>query len=68
MGFAAMDVELHALDVLTLRAVEVHVEVAEIEFSDFPLQCAGFHPEVNESAHRHVAADSRNAVQIKSLH
>lgn len=63
-----VDVEFHSLDVLPLGAVEVHVQVAEFQLADFPLQRAGFDAEVNESAHGHVAADSGNAIEIECFH
>jgi hypothetical protein len=59
---AAVDVELHALDVLPLRAVEVHVEVADGQLAQLPFERARLHTEVHERADGHVAADSGNAV------
>lgn len=63
-----MHVELHALDILPLRAVEVHVQIAEVQLADFPFQRAGLHAEVDECADHHVAADSGNAVEVNCLH
>jgi hypothetical protein len=68
MRRAAVDVELHSLDVLPLGAVVVHVKIAHVQFAQFPLQRAGFHTEVDERANHHVAADAGNAVEIKCLH
>ena len=65
---AGVNVELHALDVLPLRAVVVHVKVSEVELAEFPLERARPHAEVNESADHHVAANSGNAVQVESFH
>jgi hypothetical protein len=38
-----VDVELHALDVLPLRPVVMHVKVAEVQLAQFPFQRAGLH-------------------------
>jgi hypothetical protein len=63
-----VDVEFHALDVLPLRTVIVHVEVAEMQLAQFPLEGARLHAEVDERADHHVAADSRDAVEVKGFH
>ena len=68
MRSAAVDVEFHALDVLPLRTIVVHVEIAKAEFAELPFEAAWFHPEINERADHHVAADSGNAVQVESFH
>jgi hypothetical protein len=65
---AAVDVELHALDVLPLRAVVVHVEVADVQLAQLPFERAGLHAEVNERADHHVAADAGDAVEVESFH
>jgi hypothetical protein len=65
---AAMDVELHALDILPLGAVVVHVKVSEVQLAQFPFQRAGFHAEVDQGTDHHVAADSGNAVEVESFH
>ena len=65
---AAVNVEFHALDVLPLGAVVVHVEVTEIQFAQLPLERAGFHTKVNQGANHHVTADSGNAVEVESFH
>ena len=44
---AAVNVEFHALDVLPLGAVVVHVEITEIQFAQLPLERAGFHAKVD---------------------
>ena len=64
----AVDVEFHALDFLPLRAVIVHVEVAEIQLAQLPFERAGFHAEVNERAHHHVATDAGDAVEEEGFH
>lgn len=63
-----VNVEFHALDVLPLGAVVVHVKVAKLEFVQLPLEGAGLHAEIDKRADHHVAADSGNAVEIESFH
>ena len=63
-----VDVKFHALDLLPLRAVIVHVEVAEVQLAQFPFERAGFHAEINERADHHVAADAGDAVEEKGFH
>jgi len=65
MRSRSVDVEFHALDVLPLGAVGVHVEFAEVQLSQLPFECARLHAEVDEGAHHHVAADAGNAVQVE---
>ena len=68
VGGAAVDVELHTLDLRPFRAIIVHVEIAEVQFAQFPLQRAGFHAEVEKCADSHIAADARDAVKVESFH
>ena len=68
MRRAAVDVEFHALDVLPLCAVIVHVEVADVQLAQLPFERAGFHAEVEECADHHVAADAGNAVEVEGFH
>ena len=63
-----VDVEFHPLDVFPLRAVTVHVEIAEIQLAQFPFEGAGQDAEIDERADHHVAADSGNAVEVKCFH
>ena len=65
---AAVDVEFHALDVLPLRAVVVHVEVADVQLAQLPFERTGFHAEINERADHHVAADAGDAVEVECFH
>ena len=64
----AVDVEFHAFDVLPLRAVVVHVEVAEVQLAQLPFERAGFHSEVEECADHHVATDAGDAVEVEGFH
>ena len=68
MRRAAVDVKFHALDVLSLCAVVVHVEVADVQLAQLPFERAGFHAEVNERADHHVATDAGDAVEEESFH
>lgn len=65
---ALVDAELHTFDLLPLGAVEVHMEVADLQLGQFPFQSGGFHTEVAQCADHHVAADSGEAVEKKSFH
>ena len=65
---AAVDVEFHALDVLPLFAVIVHVEIADVQLAQLPFERAGFHAEVNERADHHVATDAGDAVEVEGFH
>ena len=63
-----VDVEFHALDLLPLRAVIVHVKVAEVQLAQLPFERAGFHTEVNERADHHVTTDAGDAVEEENFH
>ena len=63
-----VDVKFHALDLLPLCEVVVHVEVAEIQLAQLPFERAGFHAQVNECADHHVAADAGDAVEEENFH
>ena len=55
---AFVDAKLHALEMVSLRPLEVHVKVAEIELRQLPFERGRFHAEIDERADRHVAADA----------
>ena len=46
----------------------MHVEVAEIEFGEFPFQDGGFDTEIDEGADGHVSADAGEAVEEEGFH
>ena len=55
---AFVDAEFHALDVLPLLALEVHVKIAERELREFPFEGGRLHAKIDERANSHVAADA----------
>jgi hypothetical protein len=65
---ALVDAKLHALDVLPLLPVEVHVEVADIELRQLPFERGRLDAEIDERANGHIAGDAGKAVEEESLH
>jgi ABC-type multidrug transport system fused ATPase/permease subunit len=63
-----MDAELYALDSLAQLSFEMHVELAEVEFGKFPLECGGVHSKIGERADGHVAADTGDAIKKENFH
>ena len=63
-----VDAEFHAFNRLPLLAVEVHVESANLQFGEFPLEGGGFDAEITERPNGHDAADAGNAVEKKNTH
>ena len=63
-----VDAEFDPLDGLAFLPLEVHVEVADLQFGEFPLQGGRFDPKVAKSADGHVAADAREAVEKENAH
>lgn len=53
-----MDAKFHAFQIMPLRPLEVHVEIAEVELRELPFERGWFHAEIDECADRHVAADA----------
>jgi hypothetical protein len=62
-----VDAELHSFDLVSLRTVEVHVEIAEIELRQLPFERGRFHAEIDQRADGHVAADAGTAIEIKDF-
>ena len=65
---AFVDAELHAFHLLPLLALEVHVEIAEVELRELPFESRGFHAEIDEGAHGHVAGDAGKAIEEEDFH
>lgn len=65
---ALVNAEFHALDPLPLLPLEVHVEVADVDLRELPLERGGFHTEVAQGADGHVAADAGKTVEKEDLH
>ena len=68
VGRTFMDAEMNAFDLLPLRAIEVHVKIADLELGKLPFQSGRFDTKITQSADHHVAADAREAVEIKNFH
>lgn len=68
VGRAFVDAEFHTLHLLPLLAVEVHVEIAEIELRELPFESGRLDTEVDEGAHGHVAGDPGKTVEEEDFH
>src|SRR4051794_26680778 len=68
MRRAFMDAELHPFNILPLLPLEVHVEVAERDLRELPLERGGLHTQIAERADGHVAADAGKTIEKKDLH
>jgi len=65
---AFVNAKFHALHLLPLLAVEVHVKIAEIELRELPLEGGRFHAKINKGADGHVAGDAGKAVEEEDFH
>ena len=63
-----MNPEFHRRDRLFLHAIEVHVKIADPHFGKFPFEHGRFDAEIAQSAHRHVATDTRKTIKKKNPH
>ena len=68
VGRAFVNTEFHAFHLLPLLAVEVHVEIAEVELGEFPLEGGWFHAEIDEGADGHVTGDAGKAIEEEDFH
>ena len=68
VGGPFVNAKLHAFDLLPLFALEVHVEIAEIELRELPFESGGFDAEINEGAHGHITGDAGKAVEEEDFH
>ena len=68
VGRAFMDSKLHAFDFLPLLPLEVHVEIAEVQLGQFPLEGGRLDAEVDKGAHGHVAGDAGKTVEEENFH
>ncbi|MDB6173251.1 MAG: hypothetical protein JWL59_2562 [Chthoniobacteraceae bacterium] len=68
MGRTGMNAELDSFDALALLALEMHVEIADLQFGEFPLKSGRFDSQVAQGSHGHVAADTGKAVEKKNTH
>ena len=65
---ALVNTELDPTHPLPLFAIEVHMEIAQIQFRQLPLESRRFHPKIDQRADGHVAADAGGTIQIKNAH
>jgi hypothetical protein len=63
-----VNVELHAVDAGLLSAADVQVITAEIEFPQFAFEIANIHPQINQRADKHVAADAAEEIEVQGFH
>ena len=63
-----MNVELSASDTPLGSATEVEVITIDLEFSQLVFEPGGIHAQIQQSADKHVAADSAEEVEVKGLH
>ena len=68
MGVGQMDIELHTGDAGILPVRDVKMIAAEFQFFQLALQLLRIHPQINQCAHEHVAADAAEKVEIKRFH
>jgi hypothetical protein len=68
VGRAFVDAKFHAFQILPLLALEVHVEIAEVELGKLPLQGRGFDAKIDEGADGHIAGDAGEAVEEEDFH
>jgi hypothetical protein len=64
MGRAFVDGKLHAFDVLAHGTLPMSVEIADVQFAEFPFEGGRFDAEVAKGSDRHIATDAGEAVQV----
>ncbi len=68
MGFVGMDgagvnAELDAFNAFALLPFEMHVEVADLQFGEFPFEGGRVDSEIAQGPHGHVAANTGRTVE-----
>jgi hypothetical protein len=63
-----VDGKFHPLDVLARLPLPMSVEIANVEFAQFPLERGRFHPQVAQGADGHIAADAGETIEIEHTH
>ena len=63
-----VDVELHPFDAGFLFTGSVQMKIVQVQFGQFALELIERHPQVQQRADEHIAADSAENIQIQSLH
>ncbi len=65
---AFVNAKLDAFDFVPVLAVEMHVEIAEVELRELPLERRGFDAKVDERADRHVTGNAGKTVKEEDFH
>lgn len=65
---AFVNAELHPFHLLPLLAVEVHMEIAEVELGELPFEGGGLDAEIDQSADGHIAGDARETIEEEDFH
>ena len=65
---ALVNSKFDADHVLPRLPLEVHVEIAELHFGEFPFKRGGLHSQIGKRADHHVAADARETVEVENFH
>ena len=65
---SGMDAKFHAVDVLPLATLEVHVKISDFHLGQFPLESGRLDTQVAQRANGHVAADAGETVQEENAH
>src|SRR5262245_55990125 len=68
MRGSVVDRESHAFALLSLGAIEVHVELTDGELGQFPFQRGRADTEIDQRTNGHVATDAGDAVEIEGFH
>jgi len=62
VGRTLMDAEFDAGDVPARAVLEMHVEVSNVQFRQFPFESGGLHAKISERADGHIAANTGKTV------
>lgn len=65
---AFVNAELDATYTFSLFTIEMHVEIAQVQFRQLPLESRRFDAKVDQRADGHIAADAGRTIQIKNTH
>ena len=68
MSGAFVNGEFYPLDILPHLPLPMGVEIADLEFAQFPLESGGFHPQVAQGADGHIATDAGETIEIEHTH
>ena len=63
-----VDVHLGGTEAVFGNLADVKVEIVDVQFGEFRLQCGGGQSGIDEGTEQHVAAGTRDAVEIGGFH